>query len=453
MTAALIELRHRLMRAGYSPIPLFGKVPPAYGKNNARKGLGKWQTLGDVSYDQIEMWAKTWPDAINTGVLTRLTPALDLDLLNEDAAVAAEDFVRERYEEGGYVLTRIGRAPKRAILFRTIEPFAKILVNLVAPNGAVGEKIEFLADGQQVVVDGIHPETQRPYSWHGGSPGEIPREELPYIREAEARALVAELVDLLVRDFGYHKTADRPGKQTKERGDATTAGGVEDWSYLTANILAGRELHDSLRDLAAKMVTSGTNEGAVVNHLRGLMDASGAPHDQRWLDRRSDIPRLVDGAAAKYRETPYPEQDQTGGQPGDQSGPPSGDEADAATQQQNAQPSGLGEWDAGDDTLPPPPRGWLLGTSFARKFLSSILGDGAVGKSALRYAQALSLASGKPLTGEHVFQRGRVLILSLEDDADELRRRILAACLHSELRARKLQAGCSSQPRARRQAN
>ena len=46
---------------------------------------------------------------------------------------------------------------------------------------------------------------------------------------------------------------------------------------------------------------------------------------------------------------------------------------------------------------------------------------------------------GRSLTGDHVFQRCRVLIISLEDGPDELRRRILALLLHynidrSELR-------------------
>jgi len=88
------------------------------------------------------------------------------------------------------------------------------------------------------------------------------------------------------------------------------------------------------------------------------------------------------------------------------------------------------EWDAGDDTELPPPRGWLLGNVFARQYLSSLFGDGAVGKTSLRYAQLLSLATGRSLTGEHVFQRCRVLIISLEDSRDELRRRIKALCLH-----------------------
>ena len=63
-------------------------------------------------------------------------------------------------------------------------------------------------------------------------------------------------------------------------------------------------------------------------------------------------------------------------------------------------------------------------------FASSLLGDGGVGKTALRYAQMLSLATRRPLTGEYVFQRCRVLILSLEDGPDELRRRMRAARLH-----------------------
>ena len=93
----------------------------------------------------------------------------------------------------------------------------------------------------------------------------------------------------------------------------------------------------------------------------------------------------------------------------------------------------LGEWDAGDDVELPPPRGWLLGNVFARNFISSLFAEGGTGKTALRYAQLLSLATGNSLTGEHVFQRCRVLIVSLEDDANELRRRILSAMLHHRI--------------------
>ena len=110
-------------------------------------------------------------------------------------------------------------------------------------------------------------------------------------------------------------------------------------------------------------------------------------------------------------------------------------EEDFAAKPNGSPVSGLNVWSAGKDIDTPPPRGWLLGNTFCRRFLSSLFGDGGVGKTAVRYAQALALTTGRNLTGEHVFQRARVLIISLEDDADELRRRILAARLHFNIPA------------------
>ncbi len=107
----------------------------------------------------LEAWRKNWPGARNTGALTRFMPTLDADILNEPAAIAIEELVSERFEERGTVLPRIGLPPKRAIPFKTASPFAKITVNLIAADGSTGEKIEFMCDGQQIVVAGIHPNT------------------------------------------------------------------------------------------------------------------------------------------------------------------------------------------------------------------------------------------------------------------------------------------------------
>src|SRR5262245_5093496 len=54
----VLALRQQLHKGGYCPIPLYGKEPPIYGKNNARKGLDAWQTLHDVTPEQIELWSK-----------------------------------------------------------------------------------------------------------------------------------------------------------------------------------------------------------------------------------------------------------------------------------------------------------------------------------------------------------------------------------------------------------
>ena len=78
--------------------------------------------------------------------------------------------------------------------------------------------------------------------------------------------------------------------------------------------------------------------------------------------------------------------------------------------------------DAGDDDGPIKPREWLLGNTFCKKFFSSLVATGGTGKTSLRIAQALALATGRPITGEYVFRRSRVLILTFEDDMEELKR-------------------------------
>src|SRR5262249_61406682 len=59
-TAACIDRRQHLRLTGYLPIPLYGKAPV----------LKEWQKLTVISRDMIELWAKVWPDAHNTGALT-----------------------------------------------------------------------------------------------------------------------------------------------------------------------------------------------------------------------------------------------------------------------------------------------------------------------------------------------------------------------------------------------
>jgi hypothetical protein len=80
-----------------------------------------------------------------------------------------------------------------------------------------------------------------------------------------------------------------------------------------------------------------------------------------------------------------------------------------------------------------PPREWLLGTTFCRRFVSGLVGAGGVGKSAIRLLQLLAAATGRPLTGEPVRCKCRVLLMSLEDSLSEIQRRIAAARIHYEI--------------------
>jgi hypothetical protein len=101
-------------------------------------------------------------------------------------------------------------------------------------------------------------------------------------------------------------------------------------------------------------------------------------------------------------------------------------------------PGGLDEWNAGDDPGFLPPREWLLANQFCHGFISSIVAAGGTGKTALRLLQFISLAIGRELCGQHVFRRSRVLLISLEDDRDELQRRITAVLKHYGIDRREL---------------
>jgi Bifunctional DNA primase/polymerase, N-terminal len=229
-TAVRVQLR----AAGFSPIPLYGKEPPVYGKNNQRKGLAGWQNLHNATADQIDLWAKTWPDAGNTGVLTKFTPAIDIDILHLEAAEAIEALAREHFEEHGDILVRFGKAPKRSILLRSDEPFDKMSQSFVAPNGSE-HKIEILADGQQLVVAGIHPDTKQPYHWHGGEPGEFKREDLPYVREGDARDFLGEATTLLIEQFDF-KLADDVDADDADKGIPPEE--QNEWQRLNTKALA-----------------------------------------------------------------------------------------------------------------------------------------------------------------------------------------------------------------------
>jgi hypothetical protein len=274
------EVRLDLHHGGYCPLPLIGKRPV----------FDDWPKRLDVTEHDIEMWSRTSPAAENTGILTKFTPGFDIDIFSDaEAAAAVENLARERFEERGYFLVRAGNWPKRAIPFRTDAPFAKISAILIAPNGKE-EKLEFLCYGQQVVVHGIHPDTHRPYDWNGAAPGKIARQDLPYIHDQEAQALIDDAADLLCRDFGYRRK-EKP--KPKDRGGQ--GNGAADWGDYLANL----EDHDKLAGFAMALVRGGLSDGAAVNLLRTHVEALAGADPDRKARRLKEIPDLVESARAK----------------------------------------------------------------------------------------------------------------------------------------------------------
>ncbi|HTR17398.1 MAG TPA: AAA family ATPase [Acetobacteraceae bacterium] len=80
-----------------------------------------------------------------------------------------------------------------------------------------------------------------------------------------------------------------------------------------------------------------------------------------------------------------------------------------------------------------PPREWLYGTRLIRRFVSVLVAPGGAGKSAVALAEALSLATGRPLLGETVHHSVPVWVLNLEDPPEETERRVAALMLHHRI--------------------
>lgn len=75
-----------------------------------------------------------------------------------------------------------------------------------------------------------------------------------------------------------------------------------------------------------------------------------------------------------------------------------------------------------------PRRQWLYGDHYIRKFCSLTVAPGGLGKSTLVLAEAIAMATGKPLLGKGVAQPLRVIYFNAEDPLDEIRARVVAIC-------------------------
>ena len=266
------ELRVALKAKGFSPIPCKGKRPL----------LDGWQTKVSVPVEEL----RRWPGG-NTGILTKWTPAADLDLTHQEAADAVEELVKRPFE--GIIPVRFGQAPKRAMLFQTSQAFPKLAVHFVDPAGRK-HKIEILGKGQQLVVAGRHPNTRQEYSWYGPPPWEIQRTDLAEITERVARALLEAGARLLKKEFGFERTqvigpANRQARPTRYSRVEWPARGASYWQRIIDEGTDNGARNNTCAALAGYLIATGKPLSDALNELRKWNARCRPPLPDRIVER------------------------------------------------------------------------------------------------------------------------------------------------------------------------
>ncbi|WP_313349809.1 AAA family ATPase [Paracoccus sp. (in: a-proteobacteria)] len=77
-----------------------------------------------------------------------------------------------------------------------------------------------------------------------------------------------------------------------------------------------------------------------------------------------------------------------------------------------------------------PPREWLYGNHYIRKFASVTVAPGGLGKSTLVLVECIAMATGRALLGTRPRGPLKVVYFNAEDPRDEIERRVLAVCQH-----------------------
>ena len=133
---------------------------------------------------------------------------------------------------------RVGRWPKRLLVYRTLEPFPKLKI----PG------LEILGAGQQFVAFGVHPDIGQPYDWPlGESPLDIPIGALPLVDQEVCAEFMAEAAALILgaetrSSSGGRRTAG--GRQSGPQRDE--AGRVIDGRDGWLSSMAFHAVHDAL---------------------------------------------------------------------------------------------------------------------------------------------------------------------------------------------------------------
>jgi hypothetical protein len=186
-TSFMARFGARLVTNGYAILPIGpGTKKPGRFQRGAWADYPEWNRHAERGTTEVEVatWA-SWPEC-GVGIVGGAVAAVDIDIKDDaDLALRIERLARSRF--GDTPALRIGRAPKRMLVYRTAEPF----------RGIKRHPLEVLCLGQQFVAYAIHPDTGAPYAWPEEGLADIDITDLPEISAEAATAFLDEAYALL----------------------------------------------------------------------------------------------------------------------------------------------------------------------------------------------------------------------------------------------------------------
>jgi hypothetical protein len=170
----------RLVTNGYAILPIApGTKKPGRFQRGAWVDYPEWNRHAARPTTEVEVatWS-AWPDC-GVGLVGGAVAAIDIDIADDaDLALKIEKLARDRL--GDTPALRIGRAPKRLLVYRAAEPF----------RGIKRHPLEVLCLGQQFLAYANHPDTGAPYAWPEEGLADLDISDLPAITVDEALAFL-----------------------------------------------------------------------------------------------------------------------------------------------------------------------------------------------------------------------------------------------------------------------
>ena len=406
------KFAEQLSAKGFDTTPLRGKIPILTGWQNRPKTA--------LKFDQF-------PEA-NIGVVcggAHNVIAVDIDVLSDTVA----EVIRAMTEDLlGIAPERIGAAPKTLFVYRCTTAISKIKTSIYEIGGG-DACVEVLAEGQQFVASGIHPNTGKSYRWPGDNLLDYSPEALTAVTPEELERFVAAC-NMALADSGKLKAhsqtnnnivrieTGKPNFDFQENDPTTSTAKLR----AAMDFISNNDLHYDDWARLAHAFKAAVGPGGI--DLFHEFSAKSSKYEVTETDRLwNSIENVTKiGAGSLYHLAAEQGFDVANWDTERNFGPE--DISDVFKQPDVTVTDNDGSFTAASVRGPIAPRQWVLDGWFPARTVAMLFGAGGVGKTLMMQQFANCVAQGEQFMGIDTMEMP-VLSVMCEDDAEEVKRRQL----------------------------